>query len=290
MGLTDFLLLAGAAVVGVLATAVYGMLALPAGYFRAARACAWMAAFLFVGLGILWAVETQSMFLVRALVVGGVAAVAAIVLTEALRQIAHHESHQETAEKKAEPSLDNVVQINCAPAKVPSVIPQNTMFELKLYWPGVVAGGSFMWPTGAPGTLIDLTSNAPSTAWLCRVSNFGPTSVINVEAEFVVNYRTSGAIADPIVYSGKIVLVPPINLSGNGGTCEIYVRNFAPDHFAELVLPATATGQMIGSSERTTFKLAASTFGGFILPPFKQIDPPKSDPVVPSPRPRPRGG
>ena len=100
MGLTDFLLVAGAAIVGVLATAVYGMLALPAGYFRAARICAILAAIIFTALGVLWATETSYMFLTRALVVGGIAAIAAIGLTEALRQIKHHEHGATSSEVK----------------------------------------------------------------------------------------------------------------------------------------------------------------------------------------------
>jgi hypothetical protein len=129
-----------------------------------------------------------------------------------------------------------------------------------------------------------MSKDAPPHAWLCRISNFGASSVINVEAQFVVNFRASGMVSDEVVYSGKID-TPPINLSSNGGTCEIYVRNFAPDHFAEVLLPATAVGQMIGSAQRQNFKLASALLGGFILPPFKQDKPQPAR--VPIPRPRP---
>ncbi|HMA73038.1 MAG TPA: hypothetical protein VKP67_16385 [Xanthobacteraceae bacterium] len=180
--------------------------------------------------------------------------------------------------------FDNFVQINCEIAQLPTVLPQNKMLELRLYHPGIVAGGTFISYPMSPGSPIETFKDEPSYAWLCRVSNFGASSVINVEAEIVVNFRTSGMVSDEVIYSGKVA-TPLMNLSSNGGTCEIYVRNFAPDHFAEVLLPATASGQMVGNAQRQTFKLASAMFGGFILPPFKQDKPQPAD--VPIPRPRP---
>ena len=182
--------------------------------------------------------------------------------------------------------LDNVVQIDCEPAQFPAVLPPNRLLDFQLAYPGVVAGGSFASYTLPPGSRIDsLSSTAfPSYTWVCRVSNFGAASIINVEAEFVVNFRKSGLVSDQVMYSGKIT-TPPINLSGNGGVCEIYARNFAPEHYAEVVLPKTATGQMIGSNERKTFRLATARFGGFILPPLERSKPQADSVPLPPARP-----
>jgi hypothetical protein len=123
VGITEFLLLAGAAVVGVLATAVYGMLALPHGYYRAARGCAWAAATVFVALAVLWGFETDAMFLTRAAIVGIVGAIASIALVEALRQIKHIEQHElekpPLAAKARNPGLFVDCNIVMLPIKAP---------------------------------------------------------------------------------------------------------------------------------------------------------------------------
>ena len=103
MGPAEFLLAASLAVAGILATAVYGMLALPQGYFRAARICAWAAALILweqVSFGV--SRPTQCLLL-RALIVGAVGAIAAIGLNEGLRQIKELSHHDKTSTPEKQP-------------------------------------------------------------------------------------------------------------------------------------------------------------------------------------------
>jgi hypothetical protein len=85
MGLAEFLYFETALVVGVLATAGYGMLALPRAYYRTARVCFTLAAIGFVGIGIMWGITTIESFWIRAAVSGAFGLIGAIGLTEALR-------------------------------------------------------------------------------------------------------------------------------------------------------------------------------------------------------------
>jgi hypothetical protein len=189
---------------------------------------------------------------------------------------------QEEGQTKSETVdlLDNIVQLNCEPALVPTVVPQNKMFDFMVLHPGVVSGGSFAFSMLSAGSPIDMTQGgAPKSGWLCHVSNFGSLSIINIELDFVIKF------SGPDNYDGK-VRSPPFNLNANGGIVDIYVRNISPDHDAEIVLPKLAFGQMIGSDRRHEFKLAPSQFGGFILPSFKPVTstPPTSVPLPPQRR------
>jgi hypothetical protein len=91
MGLTEFLFFEAALLIGVLATAGYGMLALPKAYFQVARGCFWAAAIGFAGIGIMWSVTTVEPLIVRVLVAGTLGFTAAAGLAEALRVVRHIE-------------------------------------------------------------------------------------------------------------------------------------------------------------------------------------------------------
>jgi hypothetical protein len=193
MGLIDFLLVAGAAIVGVLATAVYGMLALPAGYFRAARVCAILAAIIFTALGVLWATETSYMFLTRALVVGGMAAIAAIALTEGLRQIKHHEHNAVVEHVTSLAASTGELFLECEQAALPEVgIPNQTKFfkidPFRFGDTGTISYGTIPTEPGKPFSWPEEWRNRMQSSTRCRVTNYGKSPLFNIEIPFKITF------------------------------------------------------------------------------------------------------
>jgi hypothetical protein len=83
-----------------------------------------------------------------------------------------------------------------------------------------------------------------------------------------VRFRKGETDDDKVIEIGRIATPPQINIAGNGGVFEFYVRNYSDEFVAEVTLPADARGQMTGTSELQRFKLAPGGFRGFFIPPF----------------------
>jgi len=166
-------------------------------------------------------------------------------------------------------SLDNVVQISCIPSQLPTVVPRDNFWELKLYHSEAIEGGSFVFSTASPGAPMHVFTDFPTQAFLCRVSNLSTASVLNANALIAVNFRSGPMASDEVIYS-RAISMPSMNLSGSPGIFEFYARNYSREYYVEVTLPATASGQIAGSDQRQTFKLATGVLSGFILPPFKR--------------------
>jgi hypothetical protein len=91
MGVVDIILLFAGIIVGILATAGFGVLSLTPAEFRIARGCFWAAALGLAGIAILWGSTTESPLWARLMVTGIIGAVAVAGLTEALRWVQKRE-------------------------------------------------------------------------------------------------------------------------------------------------------------------------------------------------------
>jgi hypothetical protein len=285
MRLFDFVLLAGAAIVGVLATAVYGMLALPQGYFRAARACAWGAALIFATLGILWAIETDSVFWIRALTVGVLGAVAAIGLTEALRQIAHLEDHgSKIAQQPTAPGATLFVE--CRPASPPVTVPPNGLIYWIPMWPVLsekTSGGMIELSMLKPGEPYHFTQHEGlASLYECRITNYAQAPVFAVELTLDLRYREPVKSPNEI-RPGKTTLerswpfqIPKID-AGASNPFVFYLVNQFP-LFIDVTMPKEATLRPLGATEAQRSTLTFNSVVPIILFPGQAPAPPPAPP------------
>jgi hypothetical protein len=260
MGVTEFLLVAGAVVVGVLATAVYGMLALPHGYFRAARACAWVGALVFVALGMLWAVETNSMFLIRALVVGVIAAGAAIGLTEALRQIKHLAHQSETKGDSKKSSLDGTIKMECG-SEIFKFPPNGKMRELVVHsTEDLPAAFQDHWMSEyAYQTKPEIVPTRGGMIEKCRVTNFGSAPVFNIKIAVRIVFAEHIPRGEIMVEQRNVAektfvfMIPQVD-AGPNDAVDFYAWNLTK-FTAMVMLPREVELQRLGSNDRETVQL-----------------------------------
>jgi hypothetical protein len=97
------------------------------------------------------------------------------------------------------------------------------------------------------------------------------TAAIHVNFREVIKTATSTSSGN-IIKSADLVTLP-FTLDAVTGKLDIYVRNYSDNAFAEILLPKIAQGQVPGSEQLHSFKLASSLFGGFYLPPFERKTP-----------------
>jgi hypothetical protein len=162
------------------------------------------------------------------------------------------------------------IQLNCAWSQLPKVAPQNKWYELELI-DGTLS--SFVPFAHQPGTAIDMLSSgdAPPYAYLCRFSNFGPSAILNFEAELAVLFKKvvpqeNGTRSGQVLGPPHTVTTPPISL-GNGEKFDFYVRNYSP-FYAEVILPTTARDQVVGNDQAHQFELVPTLPKRFRIPPF----------------------
>jgi hypothetical protein len=167
--------------------------------------------------------------------------------------------HSDAASPKS--PLDNLIQVTCDVAEMPLIVPQNTLFELVLNHQFITSGGVFQWTFSRPGTPINIADDRPHYVYLCKFVNYGVAAVLNFETEISIDFGGSGK-------SAKVTTPLQANIAGSGGVFEFYVRNYSDQFDAQITLPVRAHGQMAGTTEWQSFRLASGRFTGFILPPF----------------------
>jgi hypothetical protein len=113
----------------------------------------------------------------------------------------------------------------------------------------IQAGGAFMGFSQQPNQkLFLITPDAPDYAWRCRFSNFGKTAVLNVVAEFTLNFleviKTDKSTASGKIIKSDRLMTLPFTLEPHNGKMDLYFRNFSFNAFAEVLLPISATAQI----------------------------------------------
>jgi hypothetical protein len=183
-------------------------------------------------------------------------------------------------------SLDQTVQFSCEWSQLPTVMPQHKLYELELVY-GI--GGAFIAYSQQPGAPANLINpDAPTYTYRCRFHNLGTASLVNVATEmtllFMESVKSSDGTKSGAVLASYNVDTPLITL-GAGEIFDFYVRNYSAV-YANIALPTTATGQIVGSDAFQTFRLIQSQATRFGMPPFDRQDPAKPA-NVPLPVPRP---
>jgi hypothetical protein len=190
--------------------------------------------------------------------------------------------------------LDGQIQIASDLAQYPTVVPQNTFFELQLNNNFMREGGVFTtWsqPAGSPLPPRD-PSVVPSRGIRLRISNYGKIAVVNARVTFPIEFLAVRK-GDTGISSGEIIksntaTTNPFSI-GPGEIVDIYAMNYSINAFARVLVPPTAQGYMPGSDKLETFKLIAPVFAGMGLLPFVPKSPPVEPPPVPVPPSRPKG-
>ncbi len=169
--------------------------------------------------------------------------------------------------------LDDTVQLACEWSQLPTIAPPYPVSELQLNNNFIQAGGVYTFFSQQPNQELKFSSpDAPNYTWRCRFSNFGKSAVLNMTAAIHVNFREV-IKTETSTSSGKIVkstdlVTLPFTLDATAGKLDIYVRNYSDNAFAEILLPTTAKGQLPGSEQLYSFKLASSSIWGILLASF----------------------
>jgi hypothetical protein len=167
MDIAEYALVAIPAASGLVATVGGVLLTLRSPNYRAVKAAFWMAAVCFGSLGIVWGVTAVNQPMILRLGVAGITAAAAAM---ALTWILAHLSGDKRAAEDESAQLDQTVQVICEWSQLPTVIPQQKLYELELVY-GSSIGGVFVSFSHQPGTPINMVSaDAPSYAWRCRAA------------------------------------------------------------------------------------------------------------------------
>src|SRR6266436_4069429 len=108
MGLIEFGDLVATVLVGIFATAGYGVMSLTPPEFAVARRCFWAASLLFAGIGIVWGITTSESVWIRLPVVCLVAGISIAGLTEALRWVKNRQMAVETISEAASKATESI--------------------------------------------------------------------------------------------------------------------------------------------------------------------------------------
>jgi hypothetical protein len=179
------------------------------------------------------------------------------------------------AEEDISSVLDRTIKVTCEYSSLPTIAPADKIVELELSHPDLPKGGGYIrYNFQQPGAPIEKLGigDAPNYAYLCTFSNFGAAAVLNIEADFNIEFQEAITIENGFkpgstIYSSSIT-TPKMNLTSNGGTFSFYIRNYSPSAFAVVRVPVTARGQKVGAESAEGFKLASAVWLRFWLPPF----------------------
>jgi hypothetical protein len=188
--------------------------------------------------------------------------------------------------------LDGEIQIASDPAQYPTVVPQNTFFELQLNNHFMMAGGAFLTSSQPAGSSLPLRDPSifPSNGIRLRISNYGKLAIVNARVTFPIEFMAIQKI-DNGIRSGEVIKSSTVTTNpfsiGPGEIVDIYAINYSTDAFAQVMIPQTAQGYAPGSDKEETFKLIPSTFAGMGMLPFVPKFPPVLSPPIPLPPDRP---
>jgi len=191
--------------------------------------------------------------------------------------------------------LDHTILVECRWAEVPAVVSDN-LYVLNLA--NNSGDGAPVSMSGVVGTAIEWVKRESQHWAACHITNYGTSPIIEIEADFSVNYQESISQENSGVKSGKIIASktvhnPPARLgssTSDRSTFTFYLWNYSPHHVVVL-MPETARVKLAGSNEVRIVQLIRPAETGRSLvslwPRIPKEMPPKDPPAEPLPSPEP---
>jgi hypothetical protein len=274
MRVIDLFFLLATVIVGIVATAGYGVLSLHPADFRIAKRCFWAAALGFATIGIVWGATTlEAMWIIRVLVVGLIGGIAAIGLSESLRWVSHRESastHATTTSSTSnDAETDAQIVFECRLSELPSNVPPGgRIFYMPLFYSqeSAVKPIGLAFRDGQPGAEWQWFPDTKfAQIYRCEMINYGRDPLLQVSLMFKVEYREINQNEDKSVSTaGKSVHVEewPIFLSridpGKDNTSAFYIYN--QSSFYAYVIPPN-DGYYTSLSDRSVHRAALLNVG-----------------------------
>jgi len=202
-------------------TLALGVIAVTPGKFKLARNCFWASCAIFTGFPIMWGVTTDYSFVTRAVIVGILAALAAVAAVEFTRFITREQ--KESQPKATAPRAENVVPnpeakgsakshieasvpklfMECVPANLPTVWPSGPLYVLQLnpipapYGNGL---GEYGVNSGSP-----VNFGFQGMVYRCQITNYSETPIFNSAISLHFTFRE--AIKKASQYEGGPITI-----------------------------------------------------------------------------------